>query len=81
MITQGGSRQTDMEALERQADKIRAAKAQSAIGAASSGGGGAAAEANPEEIDLDMDDDDDAGVSRGASTRLGCRPEPWLATV
>lgn len=38
-----------MEALERQADKIRAAKAKGAVGAA----GGV--EANPEEIDLDMD--------------------------
>lgn len=38
-----------MEALERQADKIRAAKAQ---GAAKASGG---AEANPEEIDLDID--------------------------
>lgn len=45
-----------MEALERQADKIRAAKAQGAAGAA----GGV--EANPEEIDLDMEMD--AGVSR-----------------
>lgn len=52
---QGGSGQTDMEALERQADKIRAAKAQGAAGAAGT------AEANPEEIDLDMDMD--AGVS------------------
>lgn len=48
-ILQGGSAQTDMEALERQADKIRAAKTQ---GAAAAAGG---AEANPEEIDLDMD--------------------------
>ena len=47
-LRQGGSAQTDMEALERQADKIRAAKAQ---GAAASAG----AEANPEEIDLNMD--------------------------
>lgn len=43
-----------MEALERQADKIRAAKAQGAAGAAG------AVEANPEEIDLDMEMD--AGV-------------------
>ncbi|CAN0465093.1 unnamed protein product, partial [Ectocarpus sp. 12 AP-2014] len=50
---QGGSGQTNMEALERQADKIRAAKAQGAAGAA-----GSAVEANPEEIDLDMDMDD-----------------------
>eukprot|EP00903_Cladosiphon_okamuranus_P006058 g5973.t1 len=48
---QGGSGQTDMEALERQAEKIRAAKAQGAAGAAGT------VEANPEEIDLDMDMD------------------------
>lgn len=51
LFLQGGSAQTDMEVLERQADKIRAAKAQGAAVAAAAGG----AEANPEEIDLDMD--------------------------
>lgn len=56
--TQGGSGQTNMEALERQADKIRAARAQGAAGAA-----GGAVEANPEEIDLDMDMDEAGGVS------------------
>lgn len=55
---QGGSGQTDMEALERQADKIRAAKAK---GAGAAGAAGGSVEANPEEIDLDMDMDD--GVS------------------
>ena len=53
---QGGSGQTDMEALERQADKIRAAKA-----AGAAAGAAGAVEVNPEEIDLDMDMD--AGVS------------------
>lgn len=57
--SQGGSGQTNMEALERQADKIRAARAQGAAGAASG-----AVEANPEEIDLDLDMDEAGGVSR-----------------
>lgn len=57
-----------MEALERQADKIRAAKAQGAAGA---GAGRGAAEANPEEIDLDMD----MGVSVRAAPRTVMKAE------
>lgn len=55
-----------MEALERQADRIRAAKAQGAAGAAR-GAAVAAAEANPEEINLDMD--------IGVYDRVGCGME------
>lgn len=55
-----------MEALERQADKIRAAKAQSAVAAATSG----AAEGNPEEIDLDMDMDEE--VHYCYNRAIGC---------